>query len=213
MVAKAAESIRRRVKEYDEERGVRIGRLVSHFASWRDAQGKGPVRAPVLLREITITRRPGHDDYELLADRDLEINPVLLHQVRATFQVTLPAELLAELNDVVDDPARVAEGLDRLLAALDDVPELTFVPGALIGTFHYAKLAMYQDLVDNAELYAANDLVAALAGDSPAIEAIRQPVGDVTLDQPGPDGPGRRVPRPRRRPVAELRDQRGRRRS
>ena len=53
VVAKAAESrIRRRVKEYDEERGVRIGRLVSHFASWRDAQGKGPVRAPVLLREI-----------------------------------------------------------------------------------------------------------------------------------------------------------------
>ena len=85
------------------------------------------------------------------------------------------------------------------------MPELTFVPGALIGTFHYAKLAMYQDLVDNAELYAANDLVAALAGDSPAIEAIRRPAGDVDAGPAEPDGPGRRVPRPRRRPVAEPR--------
>ena len=35
-VAKTAESIRRRIKEYDEERGVRIGRLTYGFATWTD---------------------------------------------------------------------------------------------------------------------------------------------------------------------------------
>src|SRR5690348_8399211 len=40
-VAKTAESIRRRIREYDEERGVRIGRLVFAFASWTESRAAG----------------------------------------------------------------------------------------------------------------------------------------------------------------------------
>src|SRR5262249_12436143 len=35
---RSAESIRRRIREYDEERGVRIGRLVFAFASWTESR-------------------------------------------------------------------------------------------------------------------------------------------------------------------------------
>src|SRR5690606_7371142 len=59
--AKVTEGIRRRIKQYDEERGVRVGRVVHFFASWRDAKERD-VRAPVLLRELVIQRSPGFDD-------------------------------------------------------------------------------------------------------------------------------------------------------
>ncbi|HKE66566.1 MAG TPA: AAA domain-containing protein [Micromonosporaceae bacterium] len=267
-VAKTAESIRRRIKEYDEERGVRIGRLVYGFATWDGPPPKQPrdggpvspapatpevnsaeaapaaattsdagspdaappdaaspdaaspeaetseaetseasrsdgtptestpfatwrtdgarreVRAPVLLRDITITHRPGRDDFDLRADRDAEISPVLLHYLRSTFGVDIDPDLIADLNDVVDDPERITEALDKLAGLLVDAPEFRIVPGMLIGTFHYAKLAMHQDLLDNAPVFAANGLVSALAGDLGAIERIRRPVGEVTIDLP-----------------------------
>ena len=249
--AKTAESIRRRIKEYDEERGVRIGRLAYGFATWTDFRSTGDVprrgrwrgrpasdldpsigpdagsaitdaaaaaesgtaseaaaggasdteaaaggatdtdhigrreiRAPVLLRDIAVTRRPGRDDFELTADRDVEISPVLLHYLRSTFRVDIDPELITDLNDIVDDPDRVDEALAKLGGALVDVPDFHIVPGALVGTFHYAKLAMHQDLLDNADAFADNDLVAAMAGDLGAIERIRRPVGEVTMDQP-----------------------------
>src|SRR5215813_458740 len=37
-IVKTAESIRRRIREYDEERGVRIGRLVFAFATWTESR-------------------------------------------------------------------------------------------------------------------------------------------------------------------------------
>ncbi len=228
--AKTAESIRRRIKEYDEERGVRIGRLAYGFATWTDFRSTGDVprrgrwrgrpasdpptdaasapeagttteavidgasdtdhigrreiRAPVLLRDVAVTRRPGRDDFDLTADRDVEISPVLLHYLRSTFRVDIDPELIADLNDIVDDPDRVDEALAKLSGALADVPDFRIVAGALVGTFHYAKLAMHQDLLDNADAFADNDLVAAMAGDLGAIERIRRPVGEVTMDQP-----------------------------
>src|SRR5690606_34274033 len=59
-------------------------------------------------------------------------------------------------------------------------------PGYLAGTFHYAKLAMHKDLLENAELFAENDLFAAVAGDSAAIAAIRQHNGTI-VDRRQPD--------------------------
>jgi very-short-patch-repair endonuclease len=220
--AKAAASIARRIKEYDEERGVRIGHLVVGFASWTDASpgrdrdrgrwglpqraagielvtpagdpigtdaepvpsARREIRAPVLLRDVAVRRRAGREDFDLVADRDVEISPVLLHYVRSTFHIDVDPEFVADLNDIVDDPDRVDEALAKLGGALTDVPDFRIAPGALIGTFHYAKLAMHQDLMDNAVRFAGNDLVAAMAGDLGAIERIRRPIGDVTIDQP-----------------------------
>ncbi|HEY7175684.1 MAG TPA: AAA domain-containing protein, partial [Micromonosporaceae bacterium] len=189
------ESIRRRIKEYDEERGVRIGRLVYGFATWDGAVPRRDreitvqrrdreVRAPVVLRDIAVTHRAGRDDFDLRADKDAEISPVLLHYLRSTFHVDVDADLIADLNDVIDDPERISEAFDKLAGLLADAPDFRITPGVLIGTFHYAKLAMHQDLVDNAAVFASSELVGALAGELGAIERIRRPVGDVTMDQP-----------------------------
>ncbi len=181
---KSAEQIRKRIKEYDEERGVRVGRLVYGFVTWTDPKEDRVPRAPLLLRDIAITRKPGVDELELIADRDVEVNPVLLHYLRSTFRVEVDPALIAELNDDIDDPEQVAPSIDRLRAALDAVPGLRLDNGVLAGTFHYAKLAMHQDLIDHAEVFAANDLFAAMAGDLAAIDRIRRPAGDVSIDQP-----------------------------
>src|SRR5262249_54643215 len=104
LATKTAEQIRKRIKDYDEERGVRVGRLAYGFATWRDPKEDRVPRAPLLLRELSIVRKPGVDELELIADRDVEINPVLLHYLRGTFRVDVDPALIAELNDDVDDP-------------------------------------------------------------------------------------------------------------
>ncbi len=186
---KTAEQIRKRIKEYDEERGVRVGRLVYGFATWRDPKEDRVPRAPLLLREVSITRRPGMDELELVADKDVEINPVFLHYLRSTFRVEVDPGLIAELNDDVDEPEQVPLAIERLRIALEAVPDLRFATGVLVGTFHYAKLAMHQDLLDNARVFAGNDLFAAMAGDLEAIDRVRRPAGDVSLDQPDVTAP------------------------
>src|SRR5262249_187283 len=123
-----------------------------------DAPARRSVRAPVLLRDISITRRPGRDDFDLRADRNLEISPVLLHYLRSRFRIEIDEDLIADLNDIVDDPERISEVLDKLGGLLVDAPDFRIMPGVLIGTFHYAKLAMHQDLVDNADAFPTTDL-------------------------------------------------------
>jgi len=187
--AKDTESIRRRIKEYDEERGVSVGRVAYAFATWdqdlrwraeagdpgQDAREGGrkahaSVRSPVLLRSVTITRAAtGFGDHELTADPDVEINPVLAAHLERLFKVSLDRTLLDELNDQVDDPTQIELALERLRQSYSAVPGFKIEPGVLVGTFHYAKLAMFEDLRANAESYVDNDLFAAIAGDEEAI--------------------------------------------
>jgi hypothetical protein len=168
---------------------VSVGRVAYAFATWdqdlrwraeagdpgQDAREGGrkahaSVRSPVLLRSVTITRAAtGFGDHELTADPDVEINPVLAAHLERLFKVSLDRTLLDELNDQVDDPTQIELALERLRQSYSAVPGFKIEPGVLVGTFHYAKLAMFEDLRANAESYVDNDLFAAIAGDEEAI--------------------------------------------
>ena len=139
--AKVLEKIRGRVKEYDEEQGIRVGRLASAFASWKDRKDR-TVRAPVLLRDVEISRgAAGFGDHDITVNPDVELNPVLLAHLDSTFKVAVDRVVVDELSELEDEIA-----LEQLLAIYATVPEFRIEPGLLIGTFHYAKLAMFEDL-------------------------------------------------------------------
>jgi len=157
------QAIYRKARELQEERGIKAGYLATGLARW-DELFLEPA-APVLLRPLTITpTRARYDDFDLTLDDDTEVNPVLLHKLGTVF------------GAAIDHPApdRIAGQLAK--AARDaEVPGFRIDKRKVIGTFTYAKLPMVRDLEAAGDLLADSDLVAAIAGDPQAQQAVAAP--------------------------------------
>jgi very-short-patch-repair endonuclease len=182
------QTIHRKARELQEERGIRAGYLANGLARW-DELFLEPA-APVLLRGLTITpTRARHDDFDLSLDDDTEVNPVLLHKLASQFGASTEA--------LADEPVDKIPGLLQEAALAAEIPGFDIIDRRVIGTFTYAKLPMVRDLQAAGDLLADSDVVAAIAGDPEAQEllsadatATGQPAtstSDPTLDSPEDD--------------------------
>jgi len=185
------QAIYRKARELQEERGIKAGYLATGLARW-DELFLEPA-APVLLRPLVIApTRARYDDFDLTLDDDTEVNPVLLHKLATVFDAG------------IDRPAP-----DRIAGQLAKAAREAEIPGfrvdrrKVIGTFTYAKLPMVRDLEAAGDLLADSDLVAAIAGDPQAQQAVAAPDAgplntgpDVTASGPDEAGPSAAVPPP-----------------
>lgn len=179
----SARKIHDKIRELDEERGIRAGYLAIGMATWTDPEGRRTPNAPVLLRAVALRPVGGaKDDFEIELADEAELNPVLVHLFEALFGTQIDADELASLVDLTagQDPRPVYEALTK---AARQISGFAIDHREVIGTFTYAKLPMVTDLQANPELLAASDVVAAIAGDPEAGRAARGPLTDAA-DQP-----------------------------
>jgi len=191
--AKAAKSMRQRIRLYEEERGVQVGRLATGFVTWQDPKNREPA-APLFLRYLTVAQpQPGVEDFQVQLAAEVEINQVLLHVMRRDYGLRLSKEQVSDLQDAVETSASLAGYRDALaefatLAAAANVPGFVSAPDRLLmGVLQYQKLPMVQDLETHPELFEVSDLVAAVAGDSASMQRLRSAGGageGVTRDLP-----------------------------
>lgn len=168
---KRIRAVRKHMRMWQEERGVEVGYLVTGLATW-DEPGRTP-RAPVLLRRLTVKPASAlHLDFILDTDPEPAVNPVLLHKLLKDFGVSFNADQLDELE--------TEDLFAHLAKAADEVPGFTVEHRHLIGTFTYAKLPMVDDIGDAADVMATHDVIAALAGDKPALSGLVAP-GEVAV--------------------------------
>src|SRR5215472_2989243 len=154
------QTIYRKARELVEERGINAGYLATGLARW-DELFLEPA-APVLLRGLTITpTRARYDDFDLALDDEVEVNPVLLHKLASVFGATIEKP----------SPERIVAQLAKAATAAE-IPGFYIDKRKVIGTFTYAKLPMVRDLEAAGDLLADSDLVAAIAGDAHAQQAI-----------------------------------------
>jgi very-short-patch-repair endonuclease len=154
------QAIYRKARELHEERGIQAGYLATGMARW-DELFLEPA-APVLLRRLTISpTRARYDDFELVLDDETDVNPVLLHKLATVFGAGVDKP----------DPRIIAGQLGRA-AAVAEIPGFAIERRKVIGTFTYAKLPMVRDLEAAGDLLADSDLVAAIAGDAEAQQAV-----------------------------------------
>jgi very-short-patch-repair endonuclease len=169
------QTIHRKARELQEERGIRAGYLALGMACW-DELFLEPA-APVLLRGLTITpTRARYDDFDLTLDSDDEVNPVLVHKLASVFGAVIDGITPDNAALLLAEAARAAE-----------IPGFRIEPRQVIGTFTYAKLPMVRDMESATELLLDSDLVAAIAGDPDAQELVSadpdpEPVGDAPED-------------------------------
>ena len=150
--------VRRSTSEY-RERGVRILYITFGLLSWREAATNLPVRSPIILTPIEITRKSTRDPYRIhvpAVEEEAILNPALRLKLQYDHKIELPP-----LPDF--ETQRVSEYLKKVEETVEDMGwELE--PSAQIGLFSFQKLVMYQDLADNIKRIAEHPIVQALAG-------------------------------------------------
>lgn len=189
-------TVRRRVRELDEEQGVQAGYLAHGFVEWDiPPPGQGgraglPIRAPLLLYPIALhARTAAQADFDLEVVGEVELNEVLVYALEYFLgidsDVSLNGGELSELTDADDRLLRGFELVDGL--ARRHGAALRWELGAVVGAFSYDKLPMVRDLRASADLLASHDLIAALAGDEQArrnvASAADAPLPDITPDK------------------------------
>ncbi|HEY5248643.1 MAG TPA: AAA domain-containing protein [Dermatophilaceae bacterium] len=185
----ALEEARRRVRtirgktlELHEERGISAGYIAVGMATWRVAGARRSPCAPVLLRSCVL--RPtgaAQQDFDIDLGEDVELNPVLEHYLRSEQGIEIDPEVLEEMATFTKgfDPLPVYAALTRICHR---IPAFQIAPRLVLGTFSYAKLPMVADLAAQLGTLADHDVVAALAGDPGALEAVRDTVPDFPFD-------------------------------
>ena len=184
--ARRARTIRKKAQELFEERGLEALYLACGLATW-DSVGPTPA-APVLLAPIRLTPRgSAQEDFDLEISGELEVNPTLLHLLQTEFSVSCSAEELlshTEIEGAIDTPDELSAVYRWLEGHTRTVPGFVVSEQLVLGTFAYAKLPMVKDLEASEEALVEHELIAALAGDSAARQAVRSRITSVDATEP-----------------------------
>lgn len=161
--------IARRAKANEEEKGLQTLYVALGVATWTATDGGRAAESPILLRPVTLTTT-GSESFSISAVGEVQANLVLVHFLDTQFGVHVDAEELLEQISSDDenntfDPAGAYTALCELGR---EIPGFEVKPSFILGNFAFQKMAMVRDLRERGAELAANDLIAAIAGDQDA---------------------------------------------
>jgi REase_MTES_1575/Protein of unknown function (DUF4011) len=165
-----------------EQHGLNVGWLAVGMAAWTATSGDQRA-APVLLRPLRIVARTAsEDDFELALGTPYTLNPGLVEELHLSFGVTLDVPVGAEPR--VLDSAGPTEVYEALRRGAGPVPNFTVAHRLVLGTYTDAARLLASDLAAT-QLLADSDVLAMLAGDASATEAVGR--DSLKLDLTAPD--------------------------
>lgn len=172
-----AKSIRSKAEQLDNERGIRTAHLAIGFASWTEKDAKYKFNAPVVMRHITLVPRGSRvEDYEIVLDNEITINPALVQHLHEEYDLEVPVD---EWVDATGGPHGFDPGpaLDRLRNLGQSVPGLRINHRLIISTFANIASPFSTDYLPT-----QHPVLRALAGD----EDVRASLGGPSyVPQPG----------------------------
>lgn len=126
------------------------------------------VKAPVLLRPISIGSRGQDTDFELSLEPSAEVNPVLARALRSRGALLDPVALArGAFTGSGFDPSTALDRINSLGQAV--LPDFSMSDKLLVGTFIHPGQALVDDLDDLNVGLERHEIVAALAGDERAV--------------------------------------------
>lgn len=134
------------------------------------------VRAPVLLRPITVTPiGDGERDFELVLEPTAEINPLLARTLRSHGALLDPGALAR--STFTPSGFEPDDALERLAALGEAVlGEFTLTPRVLVGAFVHPGQMLVDDLDELVSGLERHEVVAAIAGSAEATRTTLAPV-------------------------------------
>ena len=172
-----------------EEKGIETLFAAIGLATWEVGSGTPP-NAPVILLPLDVEATgAAARDFKIEVAGDAHLNPVLAHILRSEYDI----ETDDEEADVAEDPPTSLDGFLVLLNRFDEswkaLPNLAIELRAVAAIFSYSTMPLVTDLEQNWELFAASDIVAAIAGNREAREALASRICDPEPNQPDIDPP------------------------
>jgi len=169
-------TIHNKAKENFEERGLETLSIGCGLATWENKRAAWEPCAPVLLQRAAV--RPlgaAQDEFELSLTGEMEVNPTLLHVLKVDFGCEVDHKALAERipDGCIDEPWELLETYEWISEQAWAIPGFRVDTRIVLANFAYAKLAMVTDLDGAVDELIAHELIAALAGDEQAREAVR----------------------------------------
>lgn len=172
---KRARTIHNRALAIFEEKGIDTLYLALGMATWTSTTSSSTPAAPVLLRRVAIEPRgAAESEFDVRLEGDWQINETLLHLLVNDFRARVDVDELQARAEGLDgsNADAVRQLTDMLVASAPTVPDLRVTERVVVGTFAYTKLPMVKDLQASVDALAAHDLVAAIAGDDEARQAV-----------------------------------------
>jgi very-short-patch-repair endonuclease len=183
-----ARAIFRKAAENFEERGVDTLSLACGLATWDQSRAAWTPRAPILIRRASLHPIGAtQEDFELTLLEEMEVSSVLLHVLRVEFECDLDQDdLLDRVEGTIDEAWELEEAYKWIAREAASVPGFSVEPRLVLANFAYTKLPIVRDLQGAFEQLVSHDLIAAVAGDEEARDAIRSAAPD-SDSVPGPD--------------------------
>ena len=182
-------AIRRTARTNLEEKGIETLFVAVGLATWEVESGTPP-SAPVVLLPVHVeSTGAASRDFSIEVSGDVHLNPVLTHILRAEHDI----ETGDDEADVLEDPPTSLEAcwrlLCRLISSWQALPNLELDRRVVASVFSYSTLPLVADLELNGELFAASDIVAAIAGVGEARLSLARRITDPRPNQPDIDPP------------------------
>jgi hypothetical protein len=187
VAARACRNLRSKIFELANDRGIEAGYFSAGTVVWTSAVGGKPQRvsAPVMLTAMSLTIRPGEDDYELQLTEQARINPALIRHLKTIHGIVFDVNAVTRMaySTARFDPLPV---LDRISTLVKPIHGADVEHNLLVSTF-----ADLSGNLDDPWINGQNALVASLAKtasgeivDVPALQAGRFP----SVDERDPAG-------------------------
>ena len=172
-----------------EEEGIETLFVAVGLATWEVDTGTPP-NAPVVLLPLDVEATgAAARDFKIEVAGDAHLNPVLARILRSEHDI----ETDDEEADVAEDPPTSLDGFrtrfNRFEESWKAIPNLAIELRCVAAIFSYSTMPLVSDLEQNGELFAENDIVAAIAGDGEAREALASRICDPAPKQPDTDLP------------------------
>jgi hypothetical protein len=136
IAARASRNLRSKIFELGNDRGIDAGYFSAGTVSWTSAVGGKPQRvsAPVMLTAISLTIRPGEDDYELQLTEQAHINPALIRHLKSIHGIVFDVNAVTRMaySTARFDPLPV---LDRLGTLIKPIHGAEVEHNLLVSTF------------------------------------------------------------------------------
>ena len=136
VAARAARNIRSKIFELGNDRGIDVGYLAAGTVVWTSAVGGKPQRisAPVMLTAVSLTLRPGEDDFELQFTEQAKINPALVRHLKSIHGIVFDVNAVTRMaySTARLDPQPV---LDRIATLVQPIHGADVQYNLLLSTF------------------------------------------------------------------------------
>lgn len=189
---KQIHAIRKQAKAYREERGMDTLYLAWGLAEWTASDNGRAPAAPIFLLSVTISvqGRIRTGDVRIERTGAFQVNPVLIHALVTEHGLTMAHSLPKGNLEAVLEPFDPSPTLTALSSLANKVPGFAIRSAAILGVFKFQKMALMEDLRKNAARVEKHPLIAAIAGDLKAQQALHEsrPEADLrALDTTHPD--------------------------